>query len=146
MKIIKKKIKKIKKIKLTNEEEECITEYEKLLKKILQEFHTLYLIKTKQEFLNIMKEQGISIQIDKNAINKNIRGKRRVTKRITKTERHAVKTEANENRNKDEEDDLSSVDHDKKILAKFIKEQKKEIDEFINVKKPTNAPKPNGAK
>ena len=134
------------KIKLTNEEEECITEYEKLLKKILQEFHTLYLIKTKQEFLNIMKEQGISIQIDKNAINKNIRGKRRVTKRITKTERHAVKTEANENRNKDEEDDLSSVDHDKKILAKFIKEQKKEIDEFINVKKPTNAPKPNGAK
>ena len=133
-------------IKLTNEEEECITEYEKLLKKVLQEFHTLYLIKTKQEFLNIMKEQGITQQIDKNTINKSIRGKKRVTKRIAKTERHVVKTEANENRNKDEEDDLSSVDHDKKILAKFIKEQKKEIDEFINVKKPTNAPKPNGAK
>ena len=141
-----KKEKKEEKIKLTNEEEECITEYEKLLKKVLQEFHTLYLIKTKQEFLNIMKEQGISQQIDKNTINKSIRGKKRVTKRIAKTERHVVKTEANENRNKDEEDDLSSVDHDKKILAKFIKEQKKEIDEFINVKKPTNAPKPNGAK
>ena len=141
-----KKENKEEKIKLTNEEEECITEYEKLLKKVLQEFHTLYLIKTKQEFLNIMKEQGISQQIDKNTINKSIRGKKRVTKRIAKTERHVVKTEANENRNKDEEDDLSSVDHDKKILAKFIKEQKKEIDEFINVKKPTNAPKPNGAK
>ena len=141
-----KKENKEEKIKLTNEEEECITEYEKLLKKVLQEFHTLYLIKTKQEFLNIMKEQGITQQIDKNTINKSIRGKKRVTKRIAKTERHVVKTEANENRNKDEEDDLSSVDHDKKILAKFIKEQKKEIDEFINVKKPTNAPKPNGAK
>ena len=141
-----KKENKEEKIKLTNEEEECITEYEKLLKKVLQEFHTLYLIKTKQEFLNIMKEQGISQQIDKNTINKSIRGKKRVTKRIAKTERHVVKTEANENRNKDEEDDLSSVDHDKKILAKFIKEQKKEIDEFINVKKPTNAPKPNGTK
>jgi hypothetical protein len=141
-----KKENKEEKMKLTNEEEECISEYEKLLKKVLQEFHTLYLIKTKQEFLNIMKEQGISQQIDKNTINKSIRGKKRVTKRIAKTERHAVKTEANENKNKDEEDDLSSVDHDKKILAKFIKEQKKEIDEFINVKKPTNAPKPNGTK
>jgi hypothetical protein len=141
-----KKENKEEKMKLTNEEEECISEYEKLLKKVLQEFHTLYLIKTKQEFLNIMKEQGISQQIDKNTINKSIRGKKRVTKRIAKTERHVVKTEANENKNKDEEDDLSSVDHDKKILAKFIKEQKKEIDEFINVKKPTNAPKPNGTK
>jgi hypothetical protein len=141
-----KKENKEEKMKLTNEEEKCISEYEKLIKKVLQEFHTLYLIKTKQEFLNIMKEQGISQQIDKNTINKSIRGKKRVTKRIAKTERHVVKTEANENKNKDEEDDLSSVDHDKKILAKFIKEQKKEIDEFINVKKPTNAPKPNGTK
>jgi hypothetical protein len=140
-----KKENKEEKMKLTNEEEECISEYEKLLKKVLQEFHTLYLIKTKQEFLNIMKEQGISQQIDKNTINKSIRGKKRVTKRIAKTERHVVKTEANENKNKDEEDDLSSVDHDKKILAKFIKEQKKEIDEFINVKKQANVPKPGAA-
>ena len=134
------------KIKLTNEEETCITEYEKLLKKLLQEFHTLYLIKTKQEFLNIMKEQGISQQIDKATLNKVARGKKRLTKKIAKTERHVVKTEANENKNNDEEDDISSVDHDKKILAKFIKEQKKEIDEFINVKKQTNAPKSNTAK
>ena len=33
----------------------------------------------------------------------------------------------------------------KKILAKFIKEQKKEIDEFINVKKQANVPKPGAA-
>ena len=38
----------------------------------------------------------------------------------------------------DEEEDISTHDPDKKILTKFIKEQKKEIDEFINVKKQTN--------
>ena len=128
--------------KMEEEEESCI-EYEELLKNILEEFHTLYLMKTKKEFLNLMKEQGINQQIDKSTINKTIRAKgKRITKRLAKTERHAVKTEENENKNNNEEDDISSVDHDKKILAKFIKEQKKEIDEFINVKKQPNAPKP----
>ena len=143
----KEKEKKEGEISLTKEEEECLSEYEQLLNKILQKFHTLYLMKTKQEFLNAMKEQGLNQQMDKNTLNKNIRAKgKRVTKRIVKSERHVVKTDVNEKKNNDEEDDLSSVDHDKKILAKFIKEQKKEIDEFINVKKPANAPKPAGAK
>ena len=137
-----------KKIILTKEEEKCLSEYQKLLTKIMQKFHSLYLIKTKQEFLNLMREQGIDQQLDKNTLNKGTRNKgKRFTKRRNKTERHTIKTSDDiENKNKIEEDDLSSVDQDKKILTKFLKEQKKEIDEFINVKKPTNAPNPTSNK
>ena len=135
------------KINLTKEEEENIRDYEKLLERIYKQFNALYLMKTKQEFLNIMKEQGINQQIDnKSTLNKGMRGRgKKMTKKITKIEKPTIKTDLNENKNNDEEEDLSSVDHDKKILAKFIKEQKKEIDEFINVKKPTNVPKPGAA-
>ena len=128
--------------KLTKKEMEHINEYEKLLKKIMAKFQSLYLIKNKQDFLNIMKEQGINNQLDKTSLNKGNRIRtKRTTKRINKTERHMVKSNEIDNQNKNEEDDLSSVDQDKRILTKFIKEQKKEIDEFINVKKQTNAPK-----
>ena len=139
--------KKDQKISLTKEEEECIRDYEKLLERIYKQFNALYLMKTKQEFLNIMKEQGINQQIDnKSTLNKGMRGRgKKMTKKITKIEKPTIKTDLNENKNNDEEEDLSSVDHDKKILAKFIKEQKKEIDEFINVKKQANVPKPGAA-
>ena len=139
-----------KKIKLTQEEEECINEYEKLLKKVLKAFNILYLCKSKQEFLNLMKEKGINQNMDnKSSLNKQLRTKtKRVTKRNNKTERHAIKADVNENKNNDdEEDDISNFDPDKKILTKFVREQKKEIDEFINVKKPpTNTTKPAGSK
>ena len=129
---------------LTTEEEESIVGYEKFLGKILKAFHMLYLCKSKQEFLNLMKEKGINQQNEMSRSNIN-RGLRTKTKRMTKrkpTDRRVVKTEANESKNNDEEDDISGGDPDKRILAKFIKEQKKEIDEFINVKKQVNAPKP----
>ena len=129
---------------LTTEEEESIVGYEKFLGKILKAFHMLYLCKSKQEFLNLMKEKGINQQNEMSRSNIN-RGLRTKTKRMTKrkpTDRRVVKTEANESKNNDEEDDISGGDPDKRILAKFIKEQKKEIDEFINVKKQGNAPKP----
>ena len=128
---------------LTTEEEESIVGYEKFLGKILKAFHMLYLCKSKQEFLNLMKEKGINQQNEMSRSNIN-RGLRTKTKRMTKrkpTDRRVVKTEANESKNNDEEDDISGGDPDKRILAKFIKEQKKEIDEFINVKKQVNAPK-----
>ena len=48
------------KIKLTKEEEECITEYEKFLKKILRAFNILYICKTKQDFMTLMREKGIN--------------------------------------------------------------------------------------
>ena len=134
--------------KLTPEKEEIINGYEKFLTEILKAFHMLYLCKSKQEFLNLMKEKGISQQneIGRSTINKNLRTKtKRITKRI-KTNKYHAKTEANESKNNDEEDDISGGDPDRRILAKFIKEQKKEIDEFINVKKQPNTTKPNQAK
>ena len=91
-----------KKIILTKEEEKCLSEYQKLLTKIMQKFHSLYLIKTKQEFLNLMREQGIDQQLDKNTLNKGTRNKgKRFTKRRNKTERHTIKTSDDiENKNK----------------------------------------------
>ena len=138
------------KIKLTKKEEECISGYEKFLKKILKAFHILYLCKSKQDFLNLMREKGISEQNEKLTLNKVARNKtKKITKRnMNRYEKSGAKTEVYDNNRNDEEEDISINDPDKKILAKFIKEQKKEIDEFINFKKQTNAPKipANGAK
>ena len=127
----------------TKEEEKCITEYEKFLKKILKAFNILYLCKSKQEFVNLMREKGYNQQSDKSTLNKGIRNKgKRTTKRMmTKNDKSNLKTDGNDNNRNDEEEDISTHDPDKKILTKFIKEQKKEIDEFINVKKPTNTTK-----
>ena len=134
--------KKKKNIELTKEEEECITEYENFLKKILKAFNILYLCKSKQEFVNLMREKGYNQQSDKSTLNKGIRNKgKRTTKRMMTKNKSNLKTDGNENNKYDEEEDISTHDPDKKILTKFIKEQKKEIDEFINVKKPTNTTK-----
>ena len=54
----------------TKEEEKCITEYEKFLKKILKAFNILYLCKSKQEFVNLMREKGYNQQSDKSTLNK----------------------------------------------------------------------------
>ena len=122
-------------IKLTKEEEECITEYEKFLKKILRAFHILYLCKSKQDFMALMREKGINAQNEKTTLNKGMRNKgKRATKKTIKTDKSNLKTET-ENTKNDEEEDISTHDPDKKILTKFIREQKKEIDEFINFKK-----------
>lgn len=60
-------------IELTKEEEEYIEIYENLLKKILKSFNILYLCKTKQEFINLMREKGINqsqqLISDENIIN-----------------------------------------------------------------------------
>ena len=127
----------------TKEEEKCITEYEKFLKKILKAFNILYLCKSKQEFVNLMREKGYNQQSDKSTLNKGVRNKgKRTTKRMmTKNDKSNLKTDGNDNNRNDEEEDISTHDPDKKILTKFIKEQKKEIDEFINVKKPNNTTK-----
>ena len=137
--------KKPKEIKLNKEEEDIVQEYEKFLKKVYTAFKRLYLCKSKQEFLQKMSEEGKLQQNDnKSNLNKSLRFKgKRTTKRINKTERLTTKTEGNENKKNDEaeeEEDISNYDPDKSILKTFLKEQKKEVDEFINVKK--QAPKP----
>ena len=121
---------------LTPEEEECIKGYEALLKKILKAFNILYLCKSKQEFMNLMREKGINQQgeIRTNKMrNKTKKGTKRGTLRANKIKTEDI--EVKKNNEGDEEDDLSNYDPDKNILARFIKEQKKEIDDFVNVKK-----------
>ena len=127
-------------VQLTPEEEECINGYEKFLEKTLKTFNILCLCKSKQEFLNIMREKGIAQQNDnKNTLNRTRTKGRKATKRNTNSKGNKLKideTETTKNNNEgDEEDDFSNYDPDKNILSRFVKEQKKEIDEFINVKK-----------
>ena len=136
--------KKPKQLKLTNEEEEYVQEYEKLLNKIYTAFKLLYIFKTKKDFIDFMKKKGVPQHSDsKSNLNKSLRTKgKKMTKKI-KTEKFYIKTEETENKKNDdaeEEEDISNYDPDKNILKTFLKEQKKEVDEFINVKK--QAPKP----
>jgi hypothetical protein len=121
---------------LTPEEEECIKGYEALLKKILKAFNILYLCKSKQEFMNLMREKGINQQAEirtNKMRNKTKKGTKRGTIRANKIKNEDI--EVKKNNEGDEEDDFSNYDPDKNILARFIKEQKKEIDDFVNVKK-----------
>ena len=121
---------------LTAEEEECINGYEKFLEKILKAFNILCLCKSKQEFLSLMREKGIAQQTDnKTTLNKTKGKSRRPTRKsFLKTTKIKVE-EPVKNNEGDEEEDLSNYEMDKNILTRFMKEQKKEIDEFINVKK-----------
>ena len=130
------------KIKLTKEEEDIIEGYDNLLNKILKAFNILYLCKSKTEFINLMREKGISQQnYEENKISV-VTTKR--TKKRKKSKRGSVKSafkksleesEIKKNVEEDEEDDTSNNDQDKNILNKFLQEQKKEVDDFIKVRK-----------
>ena len=123
---------------LTKDEEINIQKYEHLLKKILKVFNILYLCKTKQEFINLMKEKGIgqyetiNISDNKNTMRNN---KKNRTRRNTRRSSVKINTKTINKKTTDEEDDLSNNDQDKYIMKKFINEQKKEIDDFIKIKK-----------
>ena len=137
-----------KKIKLTEEEEDNIEGYKKLLEKILKVFNILYLCKSKTEFINLMREKGYSQQQTENKPivikprKRSKKGTKRSTRRFTK-----IKIDLNESRKNDdgEENDLSVNDADKNILNKFMKEQQKEIDDYINIRK-VEIKKPNANK
>ena len=121
---------------LTAEEEECINGYEKFLEKILKAFNILCLCKSKQEFLSLVREKGIAQQTDNKTTLNKTRGKARRTARKSFLKTTKIKVEEPVKNNEgDEEEDLSNYEMDKNILTRFMKEQKKEIDEFINVKK-----------
>ena len=123
---------------LTKDEEINIQKYEHLLKKILKVFNILYLCKTKQEFINLMKEKGIgqyetiNISDNKNTMRNN---KKNRTRRNTRRSSVKINTKTINKKTTDEEDDLSNNDQDKYIMKRFINEQKKEIDDFIKIKK-----------
>lgn len=144
------------KIKLSNEENEIVEGYENLLNKILKAFNILYLCKSKQEFINLMREKGISQKqnfeenkSNVNSMNKRSKGKKRSRRgsiNIKSTlKKISDEKEIKKNNEGDEEEDSSNYDPDKIILNKFIKEQKKEVDDFIRVKK-IELRKPHGDK
>ena len=134
------------KIKLSNEENEIVEGYENLLNKILKAFNILYLCKSKQEFINLMREKGISQKqnfeenkSNVNSMNKRSKGKKRSRRgsiNIKSTlKKISDEKEIKKNNEGDEEEDSSNYDPDKIILNKFIKKQKKEVDDFIKIKK-----------
>ena len=125
------KIKKMKKNKA-----DMIKNYENLLQEIEKRYEKLILLRNKQELINILKEKGVKEESSQEHVRNNRKkGTRKVTKRLgtngryLKTEQYKIITE-----NKDEEDDKSNYDPDVKILNKFLKEQKKEKENFISGK------------
>ena len=116
---------------------DMIKNYELLLKKVINTFDQLDLIHNKQEFLNLMKEKGIDANKEppSNQNRKaNKRGTRKGTKRLPTNKRYLKTENFKIVENKDEEDDISNYDQDIKILNKFLKEQKKEKENFISGK------------
>lgn len=113
---------------ISEQEQELIRRYNKFLKLCSKELDVLFLMHTKQEFIEIMRKKGIE-QLEEN---KRKGRKNKTSRRSTKLAKLFVKTEPNLDDN--EEDDISVTDPDKKILLKFIKEQQKEVDDYINEK------------
>ena len=122
------KIKKMKKNK-----QDLIINYNFLLKEIAKRYDSLLLLRNKDELVNILKNKGVKVDsTPEPSRNARKKGTRRITKRIgtkMKTEQYKVITE-----NRDEEDDNSEYDLDVKILNRFLKEQKKEKENFVTGK------------
>ena len=115
---------------------DMIKNYENLLQEIEKRYEKLILLRNKQELINILKEKGVKEESSQEHVRNNRKkGTRKITKRIgtngryLKTEQYKIITE-----DKDEEDDKSNYDPDVKILNKFLKEQKKEKENFISGK------------
>jgi hypothetical protein len=126
------KIKKMKKNKV-----DMIKNYEILLKKVATSFDQLYLMHNKQEFLNLMKSKGIEANYEPPRANlrkSTKKGTRKGTKRLPTNKRYLKTDKYIITEDKDEEDDKSNYDPDVKILNKFLKEQKKEKENFISGK------------
>ena len=135
-----KEIAKYKLLKKKKKKMEIIQNYELLLKKVMKTFDELYLIHSKQEFLNLMKEKGYDTNNEagraKGRKTTNKAGTRRVKKftNHSMANKHYSKTEVYKINESNEENDNDNEDLDAKILKKFIKEQKKEKENFISGK------------
>ena len=116
---------------------DMIKNYEILLKKVATSFDQLYLMHNKQEFLNLMKSKGIEANYEPPRANlrkSTKKGTRKGTKRLPTNKRYLKTDKYIITEDKDEEDDKSNYDPDVKILNKFLKEQKKEKENFISGK------------
>jgi len=135
-----------KNVDLNEEEEENIEGYKKLLNKILKVFNILYLCKSKQDFINLMREKGIAQQEQKTDENKTSENKGIRTNKRTRTRRHTRRSsikissrnlfeDSKKIKDDGEEEDSSTFDPDNNIMNKFISQQKKGVEDFIKVRK-----------
>ena len=133
-----------KEINLTEEEESIIKEYNEFLYQSSRKFDLLFLMHSKQEFIQMMKEIGKENEVEKSyqpikSMVKRV-NKRKTSRlfdtlsRISRASRTDFKLPPVIENRKDEEDEVkSNFDPDKDILKRFMDEQKKERDEFVNV-------------
>ncbi len=134
--IVKYKILKSKKNKI-----DLIKNFNELLQKYALSFDSLEIMENKNSFINYMNQKGKEEEELNNKINMRNKlraitkkGTRKQTKRLPTNKRY-VKTENYKIvEDKDEEDDKSNYDPDVKILNRFIKEQKKEKENFVSGK------------
>ena len=138
-----------KEIILTEEEELTIKKYKEFLRQSAKKFDLLYLLHSKQDFIKMMQEIGKDNEVEKSY--KPLRNVvRRVTKRktsrlfqtlsrISRASRGDLQLPyIEENKKKEEEDEKKSIaDPDRDILKRFLDEQKRERDEFVNVNNET---------
>ena len=136
----KKNITKYKILKYKKNKIDLVKNYNSLLNKYSLSFDSLEIMENKKVFINHMNQKGkeeeeannISMRNKLRAVTK--KGTRKGTKRLPTNKRY-LKTESYKIvEDKDEEDDKSNYDPDAKILNRFLKEQKKEKENFISGK------------
>ena len=141
-----------KEIILTKEEEEILKDYKYFIKQSSKTFDELFLLHSKQEFLEIMKEKGKEKIKERTQMSKTAKPKVTVRKikkestqrtllsalsRISRKKENYIKTTVKaEDTSKlikrdDDENSKNDFDMDKDIMKKFLDEQKKERSEFL---------------
>ena len=136
----KKEITKYKILKYKKNKIDLIKNYNSLLNKYALSFDSLEIMENKKVFINHMNQKGkeeeeannIAMRNKLRAVTK--RGTRKVTKRLPTNRRYLKTDNYKIVEDKDEEDDKSNYDPDVKILNKFLKEQKKEKENFVSGK------------
>ena len=145
---------------LTKEEEEIIKDYKYFLKQSGKTFDELFLLHSKQEFLEIMKEKGKEKIKERTQMSKTAKPKvtiRKVKKegtertllsvlsRISRKKDNYIKTSVQAEdtsklkRRDDDEISKNDYDMDKDIMKKFLDEQRKERGEFLKNEKDTKS-------
>ncbi len=145
---------------LTQAEEEIINNYKYFIKQSSKTFDELFLLHSKQEFLEIMKEKGKEKIKERTQMSKTAKPKvtiRKVKKegtertllsvlsRISRKKDNYIKTSVQAEdtsklkRRDDDEISKNDYDMDKDIMKKFLDEQRKERGEFLKNEKDTKS-------
>ena len=136
----KKNITKYKILKYKKNKIDLVKNYNSLLNKYSLSFDSLEIMENKKVFINHMNQKGkeeeeannIAMRNKLRAVTK--KGTRKGTKRLPTNKRYLKTENYKIVEDKDVEDDKSNYDPDVKILNRFLKEQKKEKENFISGK------------